>query len=166
MEFSKNSWHYKLACHGNSSNLFESNTIRGQINLCPYVWMIIFGLLKLVLSGIVISLFLLSAAGGIYAVFSMLMLVFSGLTGIYLHDIVQEDLGMISLVVTLTFTVLTFCGGVGEWFDNRMYFFPKYITKYFPKKSETVIKAKEPSIVVEWVKAKKNKVCPIITFKE
>lgn len=151
MIISKNSWHYKLLTDkmfGFFNPVFYDMDI--SRSLCIYFWQVILVIaLRILLAIIVISpLHVLLAFGldghvvtgsGILDIFFFI----NFLTGLIVS-------GLLGLSIVLGSLKLIY------W----------KIEEYLPEKKKQEKKPKQPNILVEYIKAKKEKVCPMIEFKE
>lgn len=140
--FKKNSWHYKLytKAYGNWGNMPSS--------ICPYFWKIVWAVaFEYCIKWCLISLVVVAALTSAVVIFSVPSI---GL-GLFLGE------GSSNTVWGLPFyhwKVILFdlCCWLG------LFSFFVCIT--------LIQQRKEPSVFLEWVKAKKNKICPLIQFKE
>lgn len=140
MKVSKNSWHYKLLTKGVFGFGFVSRHKVRQ-DLCRYFWQVagtIFGTFVLFL--VIIPL----VVGG-FVVVPLSELVAWIVTGTYVSGTPGFALGIAPLVMLILITVGLIVG-------------------YIKKRVKAVSAHSEPNLAVEWVKAKKSKVCPSITF--
>lgn len=136
MEISKSSWHYRLI---NSTIGKPSNS------LCLYFWSLIISLLMRILVAFIFVTWVLM----------MLITISPILIGYNDEYLFLYILGILPWVVTLLI--------LGDYLHEK---FPQVREKHFLKKNRREQLEKEPHIVVEYVKAIKNKVCPILDFKE
>lgn len=151
-EVSKKSWHYRL------NKLFR-NEPQGTTSLCKYFWSTVLAPLKFLATwtGIIaLALFLIGTFG--IGLFYLVGWMFIGLLNV-IHVIPDGFFNLqrgvfdwkfipASIVIDLIGVCLYF--GWNKW-QNRT------ITKKEPK---------EDSLFVAYVKAKKRKICPLITFKD
>lgn len=139
MNVSKNSWHYKMA-------KFHQDTGCPPRNLCPYM--------RAVLTGLFITSF------GVMGAFALIYGI--GLTMFYLPikvacnmmgmsvALVDGDMGGVVIGMFLWFVVAV--AGLGALIGSK--------TNWLNRSN----KKKEPSIVMEYIRAKRNKVCKGIDF--
>ena len=139
MNISKTSWHYKVV-----ANTFCSmDRWWPSQSLCIYFWQVI---LRLVL-GLALGLILVSP----------LVTIITYVTGtiesshvlVQLYASVGFVIGTLYLLGLLVFIFVLLYEGVG------------WVSRKFPKKHK---EPKEPSLLLAYIKAKKDRVCPMITF--
>lgn len=139
MILSRNSWHFKLA-----SSIFTGTMIRaemsGKISLCSYFWLVVFaGLLNLA------------------AIVGLLI----GLTCIF----------SIMVVAPITWLVAGLAGpqaaiAAAIWSGIVISAVWPYITRWWHTRKRSEPRTpKQPNILVEYIKAKKSKVCPIMEVR-
>ena len=152
MKFSKNSWHYNF-------NYFMCNSSRQIENtksLCQYFWFTVWNVLKFlgasvaVLALAVVCLFLTHCA----------IAFFLGAFGIFYAGDSWVGGATMMLIVCVVALIMGFI----EFIHGGIKFWPHYISKHFTKVSE-VVQEKSPSLVVEYVKATKSKICPVIEWE-
>lgn len=155
MNINKNSWHFKLLDH------FDHNVVwhlqRGDnVSLCNYFWNVIGALLK-VLAVIGGGTFVTVMAGIVlYAFFGSLMYLLLPLTG-PLFDYKLYEAGVTTLLFMLCTAVV---GGIIGAVRGDMKVVPNYLK---PNKTK---ENKPPSLFLSWLKAKKDKVCPLVKLEE
>jgi hypothetical protein len=159
---STKSWHYRFAKFG--INRHDVST-----NLCPYVRQIIWGLFKFValfmaLAFYTTGLILAAAIWWTLGFDAMFHIGQAGMPGLALWVIIPTS-------VTAAVAILAVCAGyfaAKEKLQQR--FRDKYIAEHgieawdmyrYGEKPK-----KEPNIITEWFKAKHEKICPQLTFKE
>mgnify|MGYP000427424455 CR=1 FL=1 len=150
MKVNKNSWHYRaiteetLGVTGVGSNFVSSS-------LCIYFWQVVS---SIVFKGAVL-LGVLPVVLAVSVVLPLSSLVGSMVTG----NIIGGDLGLIILlaemVATMVGLLLLGCGALIDKY--RDYRYEKFMEEPIDK---------EPSLVAQYIKAKKDKICPIIEFVE
>lgn len=153
--FSKSSWCYKF-------NKFISSNISGSINanscksLCPYFWSTLWNVfITLVWAAVY---FLVSSAAGGFMLEEVLG-INVGRTDLYWAWLV----GTLTIILVFGFMVL-FVGAlylIGEFFK-----YSKHKVSTFKGKSTKDNTPCKPNLLLEWLRAKKEKVCPMIEFKE
>ena len=164
MNFSKNSWHFRFATtHGNLRD-WHDDTIR--TSLCEYVKQVAIGILVFSIFTIIIGAFAVFNIGGLIALFS-----YGFSTWIDFAVFAAANMLLVGfiLIYATGYTVAELKERKerkrGEaWSayseanpDVNYYFWFEHV--HLAGKSK-----KEPSIIGEWIKAKKEKVCPIITI--
>lgn len=138
MILSRNSWHFKLASSVFTDTMWDAG-YTGRISLCSYFWLV-------VLAGIVNLAALACLAVAVICGVSIMVVapivwLFTGLAA------TQAGVGAIIWGVLAS---ATFCHYLEKWWKNRNR------SKPAPKQS---------NILVEYIKAKKSKVCPIMEVK-
>tara|TARA_B100001105_G_C22334864_1_gene418582 strand:- start:212 stop:673 length:462 start_codon:yes stop_codon:yes gene_type:complete len=150
--FSKKSWHYKF------NEFFEYKDgpwldARDCKSICTYFWSTVWNMAWSVL--ILGILYILTLLVGAAALDGCLGVNVSELPLWYLYVWL---VGIVTLVIVFTISFVTFFG-VFTGYD-------KLTDKIKNRNSDENNVDKQPNIFVEWVKAKKSKVCPMIEFKE
>lgn len=155
MNINKNSWHFKLL------DYFDHNVVwhlqRGDnVSLCNYFWNVIGALLKVL--AIIGGGAVVTVVVGIilYALFGSLMYLLLPLTG-PLFDYKLYEVGLAVLIFALGITTVA---GICATIGGDMKIVPKYLK---PNKTED---SKPPSLFLSWLKAKKDKVCPLVKLEE
>lgn len=145
LKFKKN-WLYRYNdwC---DSNLWTIDDVTRSKTLCSYFW----GSVWNVLVTNILYVLITCAIGAIigYSALSEGMVPFEGVVGVILH--ILSGWGLF-----LGF-ILSFVVAVYVW---------HLIGEFLSGKFKTPNKVKQNNIVIEWVKAKKNKICPLIEFED
>ena len=164
MIVNRNSWHVKLNREWGGSTVAYALNGYTSLSLCVYFWETVKSLFTLI--GAILGALLIGAAA-LYAVSSPVALIFSSFTGLWLDAKNYYELGLLILMSIIFIGPIV---GVLATLFGPMKVFPKWfpVDKWF---GMALSKTKEHSpenvnIFVEWVKAKKSKVCPIIEFKD
>lgn len=143
----------------------------GQISLCFYFWNTVFQYIKAV--GLVIVA-LLAALLGIV----VLLVLFNFLLGIILFTTQQFYLfdNYISIELFVPLLLLSFSGIAGinlacllEYLAvgrTPIQVFPDYMKKWVKKIEVKPAKEKQPSMLIAYLKAAKQKVCPLVEFED
>jgi hypothetical protein len=179
MIVSKNSWHYKLNTSKATMQWIKDSVRYNRISLCQYFWLTVASLLIATIGviGIIAIICLV-----ISALFALVVLPFAVLlnaswlyfTGDLLYNAftAKEDIdfGAIMLFVW-GFIAILVCSLMCK--HDEMDFAPEWvvnlwqkITKHKTKEHTFEEKVKEPSLLASFIKAKKEKVCPLIEFKD
>lgn len=143
MIISKNSWHYKIITE---KFCFLQPILYPSNNLCLYFWSVIFRFIQ----GISTYLVLASPIVSLIVVFLMDSQNVPLFVGLWAFT------GFIVSGITLVFA-LVFIGVIVVDYSNKL------IKKHSPKTSK---KEKKPNLFIAYIKAKKQKICPIIEFKD
>lgn len=158
MKVNKSSWHYRLMNYFNF-DIISDLRYGGKVTLCKYFWNVIGSIITL------LGAILLSIAGIFVASILLLSVVIapiSYLTQAYFGfgwDFASElGVGLIWIL----WVVIPLGIGVQSVAQKQMKVFPAWMKISLP---ETVPNTK-PNILVEYVKAKKNKFCPIIEVSD
>ena len=139
MNISKTSWHYKVVAN---TFCFMDYWWPSQ-SLCIYFWQVI---LRLVF-GLALGLLIVSP------LVTILTYVTDTLESshflVQFYSFLGFVMGMLYLIGALVGIILLLCEGVA------------WVSRKFPKKHK---EPKEPSLLIAYIKAKKDRVCPMITF--
>lgn len=147
MKVNKNSWHYRLLT-GDIFGIQGVNSWNVSSSLCLYFWQVVFMLLW---KGV--ALFFLTP----FVINSLLILPLVSTLGLITTGvIVQGDTGLTVLVMELIVIIVFVIVLAGL----SLYTFLK------DKTDLADVVEKDPNLFVEYIKAKKNKLCPIIEFVE
>lgn len=163
MIVSKDSWHYKLNSNCGGHDIRYTLRKGNKISLCEYFWETVKSILGLLVTT-TITTGLIGVCG--YVILSPLLLMFSSFTGIWWDIAEYYKLGAIVMIFTIIlvpiFAVLSTLFGPMKVFPK---WFPadKWLGKVIDKSKEHT--PEKVNILVEWIKAKKSKVCPVIEFK-
>lgn len=147
MKVNKNSWHYRLLT-GEIFGIEGINSWNVSSSLCLYFWQVVFALLW---KGVALF-FLIPFVINALLIMPMTFILGWITTGVML----QGDTGLTKLVIEL----IVIIGCVITWAGLSLYTFLK------DKTDLAGVVEKEPNLFVEYIKAKKNKLCPIIEFVE
>ena len=147
MKVNNNSWHYRLLT-GDIFVIQGVNSWNVSSSLCLYFWQVVFMLLW---KGV--ALFFLTP----FVINSLLILPLVSTLGLITTGvIVQGDTGLTVLVMELIVIIVFVIVLAGL----SLYTFLK------DKTDLADVVEKDPNLFVEYIKAKKNKLCPIIEFVE
>ena len=147
MKVNKNSWHYRLLT-GDIFGIQGVNSWNVSSSLCLYFWQVVFMLLW---KGV--ALFFLTP----FVINSLLILPLVSTLGLITTGvIVQGNTGLTVLVMELIVIIVVVIVLAGL----SLYTFLK------DKTDLADVVEKDPNLFVEYIKAKKNKLCPIIEFVE
>lgn len=141
MKISRQSWHYQLM------ERIGIVTIYDRSDLCSYI------------RGLIISMFV---------PITMILAPYTAYLLFYLTNVFIIYLPPVSFLMLLGLVIWM---GIGLVFDSLLVLFisinciDKYILSKIPKR-ETQYKEKKPNILIEYLKAKKKKICPLIEFEE
>ena len=148
--FKKDSWHYKLyrKFYGNWNDMPSS--------ICPYFWKVVWAILfKYILFPIIIIPAIVALViGSLGAIFVLPWCLLNIIMG---HG-AALDLWGVDVYHWKALLV-----DIAAWLILVSTMFVYYWLKFKRKLSST---KENPSIIVEWVKAKKSRICPMIEFKE
>lgn len=143
-----NSWHYKMAKEWVGDLDYPSN------NLCGYFWEVVAGILKTISIAIAFSFIMLSlgfiVVSPLVALFNMFFGFLDAESGVY------EAVHMATVFILIAGPYF-----VVDWLGKRASSLPaSFNRKRVPKETP-----KKPNLLFEYLKAKKQKICPIIEFK-
>ena len=142
MIINKSSWHYETL----TEDFFFVEGWNPSRSLCLYFWQVMFrlgmgvGICMMATSPLVFLM--VEASGYLPETFGVVV----ALWGL---------MGCVILILCGIAFILLFLAGV-------MYLLKKLKSRYFPKKDDTPTE----SLIVSYIKAKKNKICPMLEFKE
>ena len=157
MKLSKNSWHVKMNKEYGMDRVKYNLRYGNPVSLCDYFWSTVLTIVSLTFLSVV---FTLGAGAMLYGLLCLVGILFSAATGIW-FDFIMYDIGVGLIVVSFLFGVAMF---IVSLFSNEVKWFPEYITKHF-KQKEVGVKEKKPNLFFEWLKAMKDKVCPLIEIE-
>jgi hypothetical protein len=144
MNISKRSWHYRYMD-------WLGFNVRGTHSLCIYFWKLAFALTVLPISMGVIALVLLTFV--------------LGAVTLPLHMMGLIDLQLIPEGVSVALRVCGFVGWIG-----LIYFLSNVLITYayrnLKARRNSTAPPQEPNVFIAYIKAKKQKVCPIIDYTE
>jgi hypothetical protein len=163
MNFSKNSWHFLFAHKYGGLSLWDDEPVR--TSLCEYVKRVALGLFLFCLVWSVASFMTIFGIGGFIALFTY---------GVYQWQFFGPFTGASGVILTVVAVVGPFAAI--SWYcerdSRRMNKEWKAYSNANPdadywdwRRSYSKQFTKNPSIIKEWFKAKKEKVCPIITIE-
>ena len=149
--FKRNSWHYKFNSWLEKQSSGPWLDATDCKSICPYFWCTLWNITWTLLF-ILVFFFIATLAGAT----SLSMETISALDFSWLWlagvGVVTSIFGIFLLVAVGTYLIFDLTKNV--------------LSKIFSQKGDATQEDKEPSVVVEWVKAKKAKICPMIEFKE
>jgi hypothetical protein len=158
MKVNKSSWHYRLMDYFNFKiiNDLYSGT---NVTLCRYFWNVVGSLITL-LGGVLVGI----AVAGVMCLtlFAFVIAPISYLTQSYFGfgwDIATQ-LGFI--MIWICWVIIPLCMGLEAAIRGNMKVFPNWMKI---KLSEPAPETK-PNLLVEYVKAKKSKFCPLIELEK
>lgn len=149
MEISRKSWHYRVV-----------KAVYGYANqsLCIYFWQVVSALVVHAFH-ILFILFILFVAAFAFAFFAVPITWGIGELG-WIEPVVPFEIAVVPIFV-ITVAVLAAALIIG--INTTKYLYEEYRYKRNRKKK---LVAKEPNLVVEYWRAKKQKVCPTLKFKD
>ena len=159
MEIKRSSWHYNL-------NTFFCSRVEKYNTLCSYFWRTFASVMVAVT--IIILLIAISTIYGIiltdFYIDSHPNIMLAEQT-LFVRRIWQFPIGVIGIIITFFSIKYTGILITGLW--TKITGTIKFISLMMKKLSKTPIKtiSKEPSLIIEMIKAKKKKYCPVIEFK-
>lgn len=148
MKISKDSWHYKMLTN---RFMFLTGWYGFNISrsLCLYFWQVVFRFL----SGVSVAL---AATGPIVLGLDIATGFIQTIGGLGLQTFLNTwaALGIFTGLMAIAYAILIVLAFVAEGVDT--------ISQRIPSRE----KKKEPSLLVSYVKAKKDKVCPVLEFTD
>jgi hypothetical protein len=158
MKVNKSSWHYRLMNYFNFK-ITDDLDYNRNVTLCRYFWNVVGSLISL-LGGVLVGI----AVAGIMclALFAFLIAPISYLTQSYFGfgwDF-ATDLGFI--MIWIIWVIVPFFMGLEATIKGNMKVFPNWMKIKPPEPAPD----NKPNLLVEYVKAKKSKFCPLIELDE
>lgn len=156
MKVSKNSWHYKLATSVNTDVSFHLKHDY-PVSLCQYFWSVV----GAGVGWFIMGWFALFLSWAFLTPLATFFVAFAGtdLGSNFLS--VSADIGWV--VIPVFWMAVPILIGAGEWQNGRIKFAPKWMKLNITRSPK---KENKPSLIVEWVKAKKAKVCPLVEVSD
>ena len=150
--FKKNSWHYKFnkwAGEAESGPWINATSCK---SICPYFWCTVWNIFWVL-------------------VFFLLLFFMASLSGAAILDMSDPSIADLSWLWIVGVCGVACIIGVFILVAVGIYLSLDYTKKGLSKvfsenKASTSGEYKEPNLVIEWVKAKKAKICPMIEFKD
>ena len=156
MEISKDSWHYKLIKEWDNDLAWDLNHRPTSVSFCKYFWCVLWCFPK-ILATLLVLVFLAACVFFGFMLFVVYPLNFF-LIGLF--DIVLlEDTGAFGIVGLSIILLAVSIIGIVETLMGNIKGVPAYLKR-------TSVKEKKPSLLWEYIKAKKAKVCPLVTLKD
>lgn len=162
MKINRDSWHFKLIQEYDRDLAWELK--HGfRISFCKYFWCVMWCFPKLLALFLMLALLAAMAFTG----FCLLIVYPLNFLLIGLFDIVLlEDtsgIGSFGMVLSL---MLTVCLSFAMAFQGDLKVVPKYLKLPAKEPKPKVNIDKKPNIFLEYIKAKKAKMCPLVTLQE
>lgn len=144
MKISKDSWHYKFLT---KDFWFVDGTWYGNVSnsLCGYFWQVVFKSIEHTIKNFILP----TAVVGVVAVAPLLQLVLWAVTGYWDLDTFGAFMVVAEVFLALVFSIIF----GGFWLYEKI----KYSEVEMPE---------EVNIFTEYVKAKHEKVCPVLEFTD
>jgi hypothetical protein len=157
MKISKNSWHYKLNKLAQTDACYD---LKYGMSLCQYFWCTVFAILKLlgVASG---GLFILY---GVFIIFHLFVLTPINSLSYLLLGVGFDANIEVGIIVLIAELVLITMAGVYGAARGEIDVFPKWLK--FKTNKPKQDKESKPNLIVEYIKAKKAKVCPLVKLED
>lgn len=154
MKVNKNSWHYKLMNYFNFDIIVDLR-YGSNVTLCRYFWNVIGSIIALLGA---ITLGICATALASLVLMAFVIAPISYLTQSYLGfgwDTASE-IGVV--MIWICWVVLPFFVGLEDAIKGNMKVFPNWMKIKLPEPAPET----KPNILVEYVKARKNKFCPLV----
>ncbi len=158
--YSTKSWLFKYNKAVGSGNLFI-NAIHCK-SVCAYFWSSIWNICMGSLA-LLIAYLVLTALGGAVMKLSFLSSI-PALSGLHVSLLFIPGILAIALFLAWACLVIFGVAAIEDLFKN--FIDNRSEPKQFDENGEEIVKHKEPNIFIEWLKAKKNKHCPLIHFED
>lgn len=139
MKISKDSWHFKAARFAYSWIDWQSN-----IGLCNYFWMVVFGIFKIMFTGVWIAVL---AVAGVLGLLYPIIQIWTGVTPV---------LSLCLVAYLILFMTL--------WSSREN--LPAPLQKEIILFDRRDKKEMTPNLLTEYIKAKKQKICPILEIQQ
>lgn len=161
MNFSKNSWHFRFARKYGGLTIWDDEAIR--TSLCEYVKRVMLGLFLFSVACTLATYFTFFGIGGFIALATY---------GAYQWQFFGPFFIASAIILTLS-SIIGIMVIVGWWLGRDSRRMDKEWKAYsnanpdaeYWKWRHSYYDNKKPSLIKEWIKAKKEKVCPIITIE-
>ena len=150
--FKKNSWHYRFNKWVAKSESGPWINVTGCKSICPYFWDTVWNIIWVFIFTVILYLILSMLGASVLSVEYPTFEDFSWLWLVGLGTIVVLALVCLIVVLVCYFSVEYTKKGYNKVFSEN-------------KEGESE-EYKEPNVFIEWIKAKKAKVCPMIEFKD
>lgn len=141
MEVSKNAWHYKILMTETQAK------IRNGTSLCSYFWDVVFTVFAWIFIGIMSLVVIVCVLTGLFYILYAWYFMIGSLVGV---ETFSTELIRVSLVLNYV--------GIFCWF---VFSIKRLLSKL--KNGEIL---KSDNLAFEYIKAKKQKICPVIQFKD
>jgi hypothetical protein len=159
MKINRNSWHYKLIKEWDSSTAYDLKYNKTGVSFCKYFWSVMLCFPKILAAMLLIALGVAVLIGcAVFLVIYPLNFLLIGLFDIVLFND-PNSMGPAGLFVALLIALFI---GIMETMDNSMKVVPSYLKR--TKVPLEPSKEKKPSLLWEYIKAKKAKMCPLVTL--
>lgn len=156
MKISKQSWHYRIVRHGVFGGFFETNPSAVKRTLCAYFWQVVWRLIEiLVWIPFLVGGVIFCMTGGVICLWQHFFVLSGGndLTSVF------QIFGVIGAAIwTFLFFSLLFAFYFGVLHPRLLAFKEK-------RKDDGNCDHKEPGLIASYLKAKKQKICPMLEFK-
>jgi hypothetical protein len=153
MKLERNSWHMHLVKSFSTNKWFDILD-DGKVSLCSYFWTVAFAMLKL-LSCVFILLAMVVIIFCVIATMFITPLIVLDLVSLSSLGITDEDVGGIVIIGTIGYlTVIIAMSNI--YGDRIINWLQLKLSKTEPQKKES------NSLIINYIKAKKQKVCPIL----
>lgn len=142
MKFSKNSWHYKL-------NRWMYDETFNNTSLCPYFWLTVLSVL------ITPVVFVWKTMGNTWhdRVFFMCKCIFFCFAVIVIFALLVGGILVTIFVLGMYYGLIVFVDKAKNWEEKKN------------KNKIPIEKSKQPSILVGYIKSKKQKICPKLEWE-
>lgn len=158
MKVNKNSWHYKLMDWWDYGVTVELHC-GFNVTLCKYFWNVVGAILQSVgfaiMIVVAIALFAFVFAAIVIAPINYLLTAYFGVPEL------MEGVGVVTIFIF--WVLLPLIAGFEECMRGNIKGIPDWM-RSTPK--EEVVVEKKPNLVWEYIKAKKAKVCPIVSLND
>lgn len=158
MKVNKNSWHFKLLKKVDSG-VVDKLRCGDNITLCNYFWAVVLSGLKLLAAGLGITIAAVSLV-------ALLLMMLSGIITLFFASWLplsptNAHFSFFGLFLTVTFGGLFLI----EW-SKQLIRDGQIVPDYLKFKKSDVTVEHKPNLLSDYLKAKKAKVCPLVTLED
>lgn len=155
MKINKNSWHFKLH-KWVVSPVYQKLKYGENVSLCRYFW----GTVGCVIAAIFTLMFSTVVVMAVFStVTSPLYFLLVAFTGLDFLGKGYADVGGVFLIISIPISLII---GLIAAFRGEMEVFPSWL-KF---SSENTRVQRKPSLILNYVKAKKDKICPLVELED
>lgn len=159
MNINKNSWHFKLNMWFKSGNIWKIPT-----SLCPYFWTTVMHIFLIVIA--VLFVCSLGFMFGAPLLMNTGLVVFLGITSVFWQYVVATVLGIVSTAAFIAFLAFVAFSIIYGGHHLQLMYSDYKTRKGDEREAAGLPRYKEPNILIAFIKARKEKLCPHLNFVE